>query len=372
MNSTSDVIIIGGGIIGFSIACQLSQQGIHVTLIERGQPGQEASSAAAGMLAPQAEVAHGAQGPLLDLCVASHAIYPDFVRQLEEATQIRIGYRQTGTLFVASDFDEATLLAGIMEQQETAGLPSQELSPEELRKLEPALAESLTVGLFLPKDHHVDNRVLMKALVAAALKQGVRLMTGTPALGLVWHGDRVAGVKTSAGEIQGEIVINAAGSWAGQIDARLAIPVKPARGQIVKLRTLIPVLHHLIHSAKCYMAPWPDGRLRIGSTLEDEGYNKQVTAGGVHKLLNGALAIVPSLAEAAMEETWAGFRPEAADDMPILGWSGIRGLMMATAHFRNGILLAPITARIVADLILGGSSSISLEPFSLHRFRKCG
>jgi glycine oxidase len=322
------------------------------------------------MLAPQAEVAHGSKGPLFDLCLASREIYPDFVAELEEVTQIRIGYGQAGTLFVASSFEEASVLAGIMQQQEEAGLPCEELDHAQVHELEPKLAESVQVGLLLPMDHHVENRVLMKALVAAGISRGVCYRTGTPVLGLVSERERVIGVRIPGEMLAGDVVVNAAGSWAGDVDPRLRleIPIRPTRGQIALLQMLHPPLHHLIHSAHGYMVPWPDGRVLVGSTLESAGFNKSVTAGGMQHLLNGALRLVPGLAEACLEDAWAGFRPESADDIPVLGWSRLEGLLVAAGHFRNGILLAPITASLVSDLILKKTPSIPLEPFSPARF----
>ncbi len=307
MDSKSNIVVIGGGIIGCSVAWQLARKGIKVTLIERGQPGEEASGAAAGMLAPQAEVAHGSNGPLFELCLASREIYPDFVAELEEETQIRIGYGQTGTLFVAASFEEATLLTKVIQQQEEKGLPYEELSRDQVHELEPALDDRVLAGLLLPMDHHVDNRTLVKALVTAGMERGVQYRTGTPAVGLVIEGNQVTGVRVPDEVLRADAVVNAAGSWAGEIDSRfrLEIPVRPVRGQMVQLQWQHPdLLRRLIHSAHGYLVPWPEGRVLLGSTMENAGYNKSVTAEGIHQLLEGALKIVPGLGEAAESLKW--------------------------------------------------------------------
>ncbi len=374
MDNKPNVVVVGGGVIGCSVAWQLARKGIKVTLIERGQPGEEASGAAAGMLAPQAEVAHGSNGPLFELCLASREIYPDFVAELEDETQIRIGYGQTGTLFVAASFAETAMLAKVIQQQEEKGLPYEELSRAQVHELEPALGDQVLAGLLLPMDHYVDNRALVKALVTAGIERGVQFRTGTPAVGLIIEGSQVTGVKVPDEALRADVVVNAAGSWAGQIDSRfrLEIPVKPVRGQIVQLQWRHPALRHLIHSAQGYLVPWPEGRILLGSTMENAGYNKSVTAGGIHQLLDGALKIVPGLGEASLQTAWAGFRPGTPDGLPILGWSQTPGLMVAAGHFRNGILLAPITAQLICDLILKKKPSNALEPFSPLRFLKQG
>lgn len=372
MRSSSDIIVIGGGIIGGSIAYRLAQHGGRVIVIERGLLGEEASKAAAGMLAPQAEAAHGLLDPMTKLCYASHALYPEFVAELEEASGIRIGYQTTGSIYLASDFKEAQVLAGLLERQLQTGKPAEEISPQQLQEMEPALTKQIEAALYLPNDHHVDNRQLMKALVAAASLRGVEFVTGTPVLGVEFQDERAVGVRVPGQTIYGDTIINAAGCWAGLVDsgARLQLPVRPIRGQMVCLEKQPQPLHHLIHSSGCYLVPWPDGRILVGSTLENVGYNKDVTAKGVHQLLDAAIKIVPTLADAAIREVWAGLRPDTPDNLPILGATEISNLLFATGHFRNGILLAPITAKLIAELAVNGQPSISLEPFRPQRFDK--
>lgn len=370
MKESSDVVIIGAGIIGCAIAHRLAQQGLTVTIIDRGYPGGEASSAAAGMLAPQAEATHGLKGPFADLCLASHRLYSEFVAEIVEQTGIEIAYRKPGTLYVATDYVEAEALAGLLERQRAAGLPAEELTADEVRKFEPALAETVQVGVYLPEDHHVDNRRLIEALAVAAAQQGVRFITHTPVIDLMVEGDRAIGVRTPGGMIAGGIIVNAAGSWAGLVAPQLQkhIPVRPIRGQMLCLKQSTPSIRHLVYSGHCYLVPWPDGRALVGATMENVGYDKRVTAQGIGHLLQAALALVPSLAEATITEMWAGLRPGTPDDRPILGRTPDVEMIVATGHFRNGILLAPITAKLISELITSGQPSIPLEPFAPTRF----
>jgi len=372
MNPSSDVIIIGAGIIGCSIAYRLAGAGLQVTVIERGRPGEEASSAAAGMLAPQSEAAHGVTGSFSELCLASHRLYPDFVAELEEETGIKIGYHTTGSIFVASDFIEATALAGLLERQQAADRPANELSAQQVRELEPALAETIEIGVYLPEDHHVDNRTLVNALVAAGAGRGVRFLTDTLVMGLEFDDTRVVGVRVPGQVLPGGTVINAAGCWAGLVDQsnRMRLPVRPIRGQMVRLEQRPQPLRHLVHSTGCYLVPWPDGHILVGATVENVGYNKEVTAQGIRQLLDAALKLVPSFESAPIREVWAGLRPDTEDNLPILGTGQISNLVVAAGHFRNGILLAPITAKLITELITTGQPSMSLEPFSPTRFQE--
>ncbi|MFQ6113481.1 MAG: glycine oxidase ThiO [bacterium] len=372
MKTSGDVLVIGAGIIGCSIAYRLAKEGLRVTVIERAQPGEEASRAAAGMLAPQADAAHGLQGPLSELCYASHVLYPEFVAELEEETGIRIGYQTSGSILVAADFKEAQALAGLLERQLSAGRQAEELSTQQLKELEPALADNIQVGVYLPDDHYVDNRKLLRALAAAAASQGVQFLTGVPVIALEYKHSRVVGVRIPERVLSGGTIINAAGCWAAQVDPsdRITLPVRPIRGQMVCLDKQPQPVYHLVHSSGCYLVPWPDGRILVGSTLENVGYNKEVTAKGIQQLLEAALKLVPSLESATIRKVWAGLRPDTQDNLPILGTTNISNLVVAAGHFRNGILLAPITARLITELIVGGQSSISLEPFQQNRFEQ--
>lgn len=365
----SDVIVVGGGIIGCAIAYALAKEGISVRLIERQEPGCEASRAAAGMLAPQSEVMHEPHGPFFELCRASLHLYPDFIAEIEEVTGLSIEYRREGALFLAFDFAEGEVLAAAYEKQKAIGLAIEDLTADEVREREPALSEAVQMALLLPEDHQVDNQKLMEALPLAAQRRGVEILTGQPVLGLMREKDRVVGVRTSHDVYTAACVINCAGAWAATVDPHRhpPLPVKPIRGQIVVLRTRAPLLEHVVHSAHCYIVPRRDGRLLVGSTMEDVGYEKRVTADALLRLLSAARQVLPAIERSTFVEAWAGFRPDTPDHLPILG-EAEPGLLIATGHFRNGILLAPITARLIAELVTSGQASRDLTPFHPHRF----
>lgn len=365
----NDVIVIGGGIIGCSIAHRLASEGIGVTVIERGQPGQEASWAAAGMLAPQAESAHSVPEPLPELFSASHALYPEFVAELEEETGIHIPYQTNGSVMLAMDYQETKMLAGLLERHLKTGRDVEELSAQEVKEKQPGLSDAVEAALFFPDDHAVDNRQLMSALVEGATRRGVSFLTNTPVLGWNFEGRRAVGVRIPGRVVKGETVILAAGCWTDLIEAGdLATAIRPIRGQIVCLENKPQTLQHLIHSSGCYIVPWPDGRTIVGSTLENVGFDKTVTAEGVKKLLVAAIKTVPLLRDAAVTDQWAGLRPNTPDDLPVLGKTRYSNLIIASGHFRNGILLAPITAKLITELVVSEQPSISLEPFSPARF----
>lgn len=366
MSRDPEIVVIGGGIIGCSIARRLAKEGRKVAVIEKGQPGREASWAAAGMLAPLAETAQSVSEPLTRLLEASHALYPDFVRELEEETGRDIAYQKSGSLMVATDYKEAALLAGLLVRLLKAGKPVEELTAKELQERQPGLSEAAQSGLFFPTDHNVNNRDLMEALVTACAKQDVTFQTDTPVLALEAKGGRIVGVKTPGGLVRGETIINTAGAWAGSIDKSAL--VRPIRGQILCLQMQPQPLHHLIHCANCYLVPWPDGRVIVGATMENVGFDKSVTAEGIHGLLAAALSLAPVLKTAAIGKTWAGLRPHTSDNLPILGRGKFENYILATGHFRNGILLAPITAKLIAEIVLDGVASIDLDPFRYNRF----
>lgn len=370
MKSPNDVIIIGGGIIGCSIAYRLAQAGCAVTVVDKGQPGQEASWAAAGMLTPNADAFHAIPETLSELSFASHDLYPDFITELEEETRLKIGYQTTGSVCVACDFNEAQILAGLVERQIRANRKADEIARADFHRFLPGIAERVEVAVFLPDDSYVNNRELMNALVAACQKRGVAFRTQSPVTGLISQDSQVLGVNLPSEQLFADVIVNTAGCWSGSIPlpASLKLPVKPVRGQMICLEKQPQLLQHLVHSSFCYFVPWPDGRILLGSTLENAGFNKVVTAQGVHSLLHAALEILPVLKEARIRETWAGLRPGTPDDLPILGTTSLDNFIVATGHYRNGILLAPITAKLITELILSGKPSASLAAFRLDRF----
>jgi glycine oxidase len=372
----ADVAIIGGGVIGCAIAWRLGQAGLRVVVIERGQVGREASRAAGGILAPLAEA--DSVDAFFDLAVASRALYADFARELREAAGLDIEYRTEGTLYLALTEADEKELDRRWQWQRAAGLNVKRLNAGCARKLEPLANERLRWALKFPDDHQVDNRRLMTALAAAAQAAGVEFWTETEARRLLVdaHGGqrRIIGVMTTRGELRARAVVIAAGSWSSLLEEEAGKPladfrIEPVRGQMVALNLPAPAVRHIIYSRRAYLIPRLSGTLIAGSTTEQAGYDRSVTAGGIASILERAREIVPCVNELAVREIWAGLRPKAPDGWPILGSDPhISGLIYATGHYRNGILLAPITARAISELIVKGESAVNLAPFSLTRF----
>jgi glycine oxidase len=368
MNGGGDVIVVGGGVIGLTTAWELVRRGHAVDVVERGVPGREASWAGAGMLAPLAEARR--TGAFLDLSLASFERHPAFAAALAEASGIQPEYRTAGKLLVACDDAQLQAL------QEHLGTWAERfgverLTGEEARRLEPALSPDVRDAFFIARDHQVDNRRLTRALWVAAARAGARVLHGNGAAAVLTEGSRVAGVRLQDGEeLRARWVVVAAGAWSGQLDGLpRPVPTHPVRGQIANLFLVPPPLTRSVVTPDCYIVARADGRILIGSTMEHAGFRAHPTAAGIARLLAGALAAVPSLADAPLAGAWAGLRPGTPDELPILGPDPeVEGLVYATGHFRNGILLAPITAEIVADVIAGRTPSQPLAPFRPERF----
>ncbi|MDX6696113.1 MAG: glycine oxidase [Blastocatellia bacterium] len=375
-SETTDAIIIGGGVIGLAIARSLRLQGLQsVTLIERGRPGMEASHAAAGMLAPQVE-ADGADA-FLELACRSRDSYPDFAAALFEETGIDIELERTGTLLLSfSDEDEAEALRRY-EWQSRAGLSVEQLTNEEARELEPCLSPLVRSALRFPRDWQVENRRLVAALAASADKLGVRLLTNTSAESVLTERGRVTGVETSRGRLSAGVVVIAGGAWASLLtttDKRApAVSIEPVRGQMLCFAATTRPARHVIYSPRGYLVPRLDGRLLCGSTTERVGYEKSVTGYGLQTIMAQALEIAPVVSRLPLADCWAGLRPRAADDWPVLGMSAeLEGLCYAAGHYRNGILLAPLTGELIAERITGADCSSKLDAFSPDRFQLAG
>lgn len=363
----ADVLIAGGGLIGCALAAEVAARGRRVVLAERGEPGAEASSAAAGMLSPQAE-AHE-PGPFFDLLRESRTLYPRWVEEMFGETGIDVGYRKTGRLLCGLPGAAAEGLIAPYSWQRAAGLAVEPLRREELgAELDARLAPEIREAVFFPEEAVVEPRRLAAAVVRLAERRGVRILRGTPVRRFLVERGRCVGVETEQGRIQAEAVVDAAGSWAS-FDAALTLPlpVRPIRGQIVALKLPGPPLPAIVSSEDVYMAPRPDGTVLLGSTMEDVGFRKEVTASAVARLIGAAIRVVPSLESAEFLTAWSGLRPATPDGLPVLGGSAVPGLFFATGHFRNGILLAPVTARTLAD-VLTGQSTRDLSPFSVDRF----
>jgi glycine oxidase len=369
-NSSSDVVIVGGGIIGLSLAYQLALQKASVTVLERGQIGQEASTAGAGILAPQAEMEE--MSPLTDLCLASKSLYSSFVQELVSRTGVDIEFSQTGLLYVGFSGEDQQELARRYRWQKERGLPVQQLSPGEALEVEKNLNPNIVRALFFPQEAYVDNIKLVEALRIACGQMHVQLVTGCQGISVKADGHCVMGVESNSGFWKTGKTVIAAGSWSGMVTTPLTyrIPISPVRGQVIAVKSSLPFLGRTVYSHKGYLVPRRDGRIFLGTTVEWAGYDKSVTVDGVHQILSATLEILPGIKPFPIQNFWAGFRPHCEDGNPVLGPSEIEGLIFATGHFRNGLLLAPITAKLLADLILNGTTSKLLEGFSPSRFRK--
>jgi glycine oxidase len=363
-----DVLIIGGGIMGTSAAWELARQGVECLVLERSVPGAEASSAAAGILGAQAE-AH-TPGPMTELCLASRARYAKFAATLSKETKIDVGYRECGVLRVGFQRAAVAKLTRAVAWQSKRRLSLEQLGPRDLALLEPALSNKLSGGVRFAADSRVEPRALLRALHIAALARGVRFQSGAFVRRIALSDGRAAGVVLDDGsELHARNVLVAAGSWTSLIDG-LGLPpgrVIPARGQIIELELPTPPLSHVVFGPGAYLVPRDDGRLLIGSTLEFVGFEREVTAGAVRDLLRHATALVPALERAALRATWSNFRPYTKDELPLLGSTPIPGLFLSTGHYRNGILLAPISAEIVRAAVLHQRAPLSTAAFRPER-----
>jgi glycine oxidase len=365
---SKDIVVVGGGIIGCSIALRLAEEGLSVALVERGRIGSEASRAAAGMLSPQADAV--SRNEFFDLCLRSLSIYREYADHLQEASGIDPEYQDSGTLCVALDENERREMERRSGWQREAALKVSAVTPDDIAGLEPGVTDRAAGGVFIPGDHQVENRRLMEALAVAARRAGVQVIEGEEVLEIATDRGKAAGVKTATRNLRSSSVIIAAGCWSGGVAAKtgLTLPVVPARGQMLALKGQDLPISHVVHSRGCYLVPRLDGRIVVGSTVEYVEYRKGVTAGGIHWLLDAAIKLVPALRQWELIETWSGLRPDTPDHMPIMGTCSIDNLILATGHFRSGILLAPITARLIAQTVMKGKAPDELAPFSIERF----
>ena len=368
----ADALVVGGGVIGLAIARSLARRAARrILLVERAQVGCEASHAAGGMLAAQAEADRA--DAFLELATASRDLYPEFAAALLEETGIDIELERTGTLYLALTDEDEREIEHRFRWQSRAGLTVERLTVDEARSFEPCINREARAALRFPLDSQVENRRLVAALSASVAKLGVRILSGTNVESLVVERGRVCGVETSRGRLTAPVVVVASGAWATHLMASEGhasmIKIEPVRGQMLCFEARPPLARHVIYSPRGYVVPRLDGRLLAGSTTEHVGFDKNVTAGGVYSILAHALEIAPALAELPLTDAWAGLRPRAVDDWPIVGASRTTaGLFYAVGHYRNGILLAPITGRLVADEIMGNVRSPLLKAFTPERF----
>ncbi len=365
-SKNADVIIVGGGVIGLAIARELARRGVRdVMLVERGALGAEASWAAGGILAPQVEADRA--DDFFRLACASRDLYSDFACALQQETGIDVELDQAGTLYLGFTSSDEQELRHRFDWQKSAGLQIEWLSGDEARQLEPNISPHVRCALRFPNDCQVENRRLVQALVAANEKLGVRLMTKCEARSVRIEKERVVGVETNSGAIEAPVVVLAAGAWTSQI-VPVSVQIDPVRGQMVCFDAE-RVARHVIYSARGYLVPRRDGRLLAGSTGEQVGFDKRVTDEGVQSIKSMAFEIAPCLKDLSVIDSWAGFRPHAEDNLPVLGPDeDVRGLFYATGHYRNGILLAPITAQLMAAAILDDQPTELIESFLPARF----
>jgi glycine oxidase len=324
------------------------------------------------MLAAAVETEPGEER-LLPLTLESQRLWPDFAREIEAATGISVEYRDEGTLVVALNRDDAETLRHSFEFQKGLGLDLEWLSAAEARRREPHLKPGITAAVFSQNDHQVENRALARALIAACRGAGVAIHEHFPVAEIVMAGGRARGVETARGRDDSDCVVLAAGAWSrevGGIPADFQPPVRPIKGQMlaVQMDSRAPILRHVVWLPRAYLAPRLDGRLIIGATVEERGFDTSITAGGMLALIEGAWRGVPTIEELPIAETWVGFRPGSRDDAPMLGPSGIDGLVIATGHHRNGILLTPVSAAVISAYILSGRLPEMARPFDPRRF----
>ena len=347
------MVVVGAGVVGLASAWRAAQRGLSVIVVDRDAPASGASGVAAGMLAPVGELSFGEQ-ELLELNLESAAMFEGFVGELEERSGISTGFERCGALHVALNRDEAEALRRSHRLQVELGLEAEWLSPRRCRELEPGLGTSIAGGVHAPGEAAVDPRALCAALLAAIELQGAEVLNGDGVADSLLSGDRLEGVRTESGaELRAEHVVLASGAWAGAsewLPEPARPPVRPVKGQIVTLRgpAADPVCERIVASERVYVVPRADGRLVIGATVEERGFDTSVTAGGVHELLREGYRLLPEIAELELAETTASVRPGTPDNLPLIGPGALEGLVLATGHYRNGVLLAPLTAARVA------------------------
>jgi glycine oxidase len=373
--TAGDLAVVGGGVIGLAVAWRAAQAGLRVTVVDPA-PGGGASWAAAGMLAPVTEVHYGEQ-PLLRLNLDAARRWPSFAAELEDAAGRAVGYRACGTLTVARDADDLAAIDDLYRFQRGLGLEVERLRGRECRSLEPGLAPGVRGGVLAPGDHQVDNRALVGALLAAVARAGVVLRPAR-VTGLRVVGERARGVVLDGGEtLAAGAVVLAAGCHSGALDGldpSLLPPVRPVKGQLLHLRgpADAPLAQRNVRGVEVYVVPRADGRVVVGATVEEQGFDRRVTAGAVHRLLRAASELLPDVEELELTETVAGLRPGSPDNAPLLGPTGLDGLLLASGHYRNGILLTPVSADAIAELLTAGRTPAAIAPFSPRRFEPSG
>ncbi|MFT3773575.1 MAG: glycine oxidase ThiO [Minicystis sp.] len=371
----STVLLIGGGVIGCATALALARRGVRAIVLERNrtrteQPGETGVSTWAAAGIASAQVATKTDGPLSRLCVASRALYPAFAAEIRERSGLDVQLRPAGVLRPAFDEAELTAIETEVAWQEAAGLRVEHLDAAATRAIEPVINATVAGSVRFPDDPRVDPPALLAALRVAVERAGVDLRFGVEVRRVIVRDGRARGAELADGSIvEADVVVVTAGAWSSLVEGTTmpADTVQPARGQIVELRVPEQILRGVIEGAEAYLSPRDDGRILVGSTVELAGYHPVATAAVVRDLLAAAIRLVPALADAAVSRTWGGLRPYTRDELPILGPTATEGLLLATAHFRNGVVLAPVTAEIVTAIILGEPVRHDIAAFSPSR-----
>jgi|SRR5579863_86927 len=361
-----DVVIAGGGLIGGAIAVGLARAGAKVMIVDAGAAGREASWAGAGILSPAHESPE--MHSLIPLSRASVELYPQFVKQIEELTGREVGFRPYGLLEVFSKGPATEKLQKLVSAHRKDGLKGEILSGDQAREMEPSLSDDVEAAIFRPDDGSVDNRALTAAVLEAARGLGVEILENMPAVRVLREGGRATGLATNAGKIEAKWTVIAAGCFSAGIQgAEQYVPVMPAKGQMAAVRCAGVAIKRVLMSQGVYLVARNDGRILVGATIERVGFDRVVQENAIGKLLAAAISLVPALKNHEVVETWSGLRPDSPDHLPILGPTDIEGLLIATGHFRNGILLAPITAQLICGWIQNQRSA-EYERFSPMRF----
>ncbi len=364
-----DVAVAGAGLIGAAIAWELAQSGLSVGIFDAAEPGREASWASAGILSPAPE--NPGAIPVVPLGKASLALYPDFVSAIEEITGQSVGYRPKGTVEALFSSDAVRDLSTLIALHHGLGLKAEPLRPDDARELEPALSPDLEMAALRPDEASVDNRLLTQAVLEATRTSGAQIFPGNAAQSLMRESGRCTGLQLKAEAVSANWTVIAAGSFSSQIrGVEKYAPVRPAKGQILALRASAdaPRIERVLWSEDVYLVPRNDGRVVAGASVEYVGYDKFLTAGAVQKNLAAAIELAPTLASARIDEVWAGLRPDSPDHLPIIGATDVDGLLIATGHFRSGILLTPITAKLIREWITLQRVSVDWDRFSPMRF----
>jgi glycine oxidase len=366
---SADVVIIGGGVIGLSIARALARRGCTNTVVlERAHPGSEASSAAAGMLAPQVEADE--VDDFFRLASASRDLYPAFAASLLEESGIDVELDQTGTLYLAFSADDEHEIERRYAWQSRVGLAIEKLTAAEARLLEPCIATNVRSALRFPADIQVENRRLIGALVAASEQNHFAILNGTAVQSIDVRQGKVKAIETSRGTIATNVAVLAGGAWSSAVKGVPEIPIEPVRGQMLCFKAQSVVARHVIFGPRGYIVPRLDFRLLAGSTSERSGFDRMTTETGLRTIRSNATEISPSITALPLLDSWAGLRPRAPDNLPVLGpCDEINGLVYATGHYRNGILLAPITGELIASVIVDNVRPLLLSAFTADRFR---